>query len=94
MRERLIGLIQDSVDGCARHWAEVIADYLLENEVVVLPEKVYWFDMGGNITEAKRIDEFFAETEKGYGYQIAYSEIGKIVFLTREDAEAKLKGGE
>lgn len=35
MRERLIGLIQDSVDGCARYWAEVIADYLLENGVVV-----------------------------------------------------------
>ena len=40
MRERLIGLIQDSVDGCARHWAEVIADYLLQNGVVVLPCKV------------------------------------------------------
>ena len=40
MRERLIELIQPSVDGCARHWAEVIADYLLENGVVVLPCKV------------------------------------------------------
>lgn len=40
MRERLIELIQTSVDGCARHWAEVIADYLLENGVVVLPCKV------------------------------------------------------
>jgi hypothetical protein len=71
---------------------EKFADYLLDNGVVVLPEKVYWFNMGGNLTEAKRIDEFFAETEKGYGYQIAYSEIGKTVFLTKEDAEAKLKG--
>jgi hypothetical protein len=40
MRERLIELIQDSVNGCARHWAEVIADYLIDNGVVVLPCKV------------------------------------------------------
>lgn len=39
-RERLIELIQKSVDGCARHWAEVVADYLLANGVVVLPCKV------------------------------------------------------
>lgn len=36
-REKLIELIMVSVGGCARHWAEVIADYLLENGVVVLP---------------------------------------------------------
>ena len=40
MRERLIELIQTSVGGCARHCAEVIADYLLENGVVVPPCKV------------------------------------------------------
>lgn len=35
-RERLIELIQNAVDGCARHWAEVIADHLLANGVIVL----------------------------------------------------------
>ena len=40
MRDRLIELIQDSVEGCARHWAEIIADYLLENGVIVPPCKV------------------------------------------------------
>lgn len=40
MRERLIELIQDSVFGCARHWAEVIADNLLANGVIVPPCKV------------------------------------------------------
>lgn len=35
-REKLIELIMLSVGGCARHWAEVIADYLLANGVVVL----------------------------------------------------------
>lgn len=39
-RERLIELIQKSVDGCARHWAEVVADYLLANGVIVPPCKV------------------------------------------------------
>ena len=40
MRDRLVELIQDSVQGCARNWAEVIADYLLANGVIVLPCKV------------------------------------------------------
>ena len=30
-RDRLIELIQNSVNGCARHWAELIADHLLAN---------------------------------------------------------------
>lgn len=34
-RDRLTELIQDSVNGCARYWAEVIADYLLANGVIV-----------------------------------------------------------
>lgn len=32
-RERLIQLIQQAVGGCARHWAELIADNLLSNGV-------------------------------------------------------------
>ena len=40
MRDGLIEMIQNSVNGCARHWAEIIADYLLANSVVVLPCKV------------------------------------------------------
>lgn len=35
MRDRLIELIQNAVNGCARHWAEVVADYLIENGVIV-----------------------------------------------------------
>lgn len=36
-RDRLIELIQSAVDGCARHWAEKIADYLIENGVIAIP---------------------------------------------------------
>lgn len=34
-RNKLIDLIQNAVGGCARHWAEVIADYLIANGVTV-----------------------------------------------------------
>lgn len=34
-REKLIGLIQNAVDGCARNWAEVIADNLIHNGIIV-----------------------------------------------------------
>jgi hypothetical protein len=40
MRDRLIELIQNAVNGCARHWAEIIADHLLSNGVIVPPCKV------------------------------------------------------
>lgn len=33
-KERLVKMIQDSVGGCARYWAEIIADHLIENGVV------------------------------------------------------------
>ena len=36
-RDRLIELIKNAVNGCARHWAEIIADYLLANGVIVSP---------------------------------------------------------
>lgn len=34
-REKLIELIQNAVGGCARNWAEAIADHLLANGVTV-----------------------------------------------------------
>jgi hypothetical protein len=35
VREKLVEIIQNSVGGCARHWAEVIADGLLAHGVTV-----------------------------------------------------------
>lgn len=32
-KEKLVGLIQSAVGGCARHWAELIADKLISNGV-------------------------------------------------------------
>lgn len=90
MRDRMIGLIQSSVDGCARHWAEVIADCLIANGGILPPCKVgdtvYQICNGGRIYES---------TIKGVIYDtngIAFDEraIGKIIFLTREEAEQAL----
>ena len=35
VRENLVEIIQNSVGGCARHWAEVIADGLIAHGVTV-----------------------------------------------------------
>ena len=60
MRDRLVEMIQDSVNGCARHWAEIIADYLLANGVMVPPCKVgqtvYIIDDGDEGTESYVLD--------------------------------------
>lgn len=37
MRDRLIELIQNAVNGCARHWAEIIADHLISKGVTIEP---------------------------------------------------------
>ena len=66
MRERLIELIQTSVDGCARHWAEVIADYLLENGVVVLPCKV-----GDKVFRATQLVNGESFVQEGIVFEIA-----------------------
>lgn len=39
MREKLIELIRDAVNGCSSYWAGLIADNLIDNGVT-LPEKV------------------------------------------------------
>ena len=35
VREKLVEIIQNSVGGCARHWAEIIADGLIAQGVTV-----------------------------------------------------------
>ena len=44
VREKLVEIIQNSVGGCARHWAEVIADGLIANGVTVQECKVAEID--------------------------------------------------
>ena len=60
VREKLVEIIQNSVGGCARHWAEVIADGLISHGVTVQECK-----LGVKKTNADRIrsinDEELAE---------------------------------
>ena len=50
MRDRLIDLIIESVHGCARHWAEIIADHLIYNGVKLLNhDKHKYVDVNGII---------------------------------------------
>lgn len=97
-RERLVEMIQDAVGGCAKHWAEIIADYLLSNGAIVPPCKVgdSIFRVGnGEIWEwlIEHIEIYEDEigfVDDGENY-FTPDKIGKTVFLTKEEAEEKLK---
>ena len=126
-KERLIEIIQNSVGGCARNWAEVIADGLISNGVIVLPCKVgdtvyqiddvWYLDSREPYTYhyEKEVLEFVVrsvsiscnsksvwtkkirtcEIKNGkiidHQHNIEFDEIGKTVFLTREEAERELE---
>lgn len=103
MRDKLSKMIQSAVGGCAKYWADVIADYLIDNNVVVLPCKI-----GQTIYDAS---EFFAgldcpdiyelkdaemTVEKvgndrylfDYdGIHVFHNNIGVTQFFSREEAE-------
>ena len=99
MRDRLIELIQDSVGGCARHWAELIADHLLAEGVIVPPCKV------GQTVYCIRYDKARKPFVKPLGvlsvticgkgeftiFTTREDMLGKTVFLTKEEAERALE---
>lgn len=104
-RERLIKLLEGkSIDTMAD--VEYVADYLLENGVIVPPvkvgQKVYYVieSLGevaeGCIREIIVAEEVFVNfTLKGWFSQTSHiGEIGKTVFLTKEEALQALKGAE
>ena len=89
---------------------DFIADYLLANGVIVPPvtigQKVWelcqWKYRDTEIREGK-ISMIQQKADKSWKirisvnhfvYDITPDKIGKTIFLTREEAEAKLKGGE
>lgn len=104
-RERLIELLQNwgnkENDGVR---AESIADYLLENGVVVSPVKVgdvvyYVGGMYHHLIKSAKVEAFeinetevielYVCSENGVGFQ---DKIDKF-YLTKEEAEKALKGG-
>lgn len=106
MKERLIKLIQDAVGGCARNWAEIIADGLIESGVILptckVGDTVYVLNDFGYKKEIKEYEvgviaikganEFSkALWQDVYGGEIGtFADIGKTVFLTKEEAELAL----
>lgn len=101
MRERLIKLIQSSVGGCARNWAEVIADsiikdgwtrpsYKLGQTVYTIADGYYWEGQAmayyQTVTGTYYLIKFKDGTRRAYY-------LGEI-FPTREEAERALKGEE
>lgn len=104
MRDSLVELIVDAVGGCSTYWAKCIADHLIENGVTVPPcslHQTLW-----EITWNKRIEQCKVSslTQKADGsfkirispkcsgvYEITPDKIGEKVFLTKSEAEAKLK---
>ena len=101
MKEKLIELIQESVDGCARHWAERIADNLLANGVIVPPcnvgDDIYWIDDESNTVECEK-NGIAAVAYYGRGeFKIISKDENppealhtKWCMLTKEEAEAAL----
>ena len=106
-KERLIELIlnvkSDDFRGVS---VEQIADYLLENGVIVLPVKVgdtvYIIDLDDydEYTDVVIDTEVFAIGDGCFYFYVeqgsvlltySYSDIGESVFLTREEAEKALK---
>lgn len=104
MKNRLIELIQDAVGGCARHWAEIIAENLISAGVAP-PCKVgdkVWFNRSFHGT--KHPQEGIVSEVKfiSYGgkdrFQIVVKYIGrgewmKEVFPTYDEAIKALERG-
>lgn len=100
-RERLVELLLESEpikerdldDGWEDNEISDIAEYLLENGVIVLPCKV-----GDTVYQTDTAGQIYASTVKNIIYDtssIAFDEraIGTTVFLTKEQAEKALKCG-
>lgn len=92
-RERLVELLDQNCGYVEEQKAEMLADYLLENGVIVSPVKV-----GDTVYQTDTAGRIYASTVKNIIYDtssIAFDEraIGITVFLTKEEALKALKGG-
>ena len=103
MRDRLIELIDKAIDDTATS-CEEIADYLLANGVIVPPCKagdtIYFVESAISCVWEGKIASwsvqkdglwFYAQYTCGLNYWHEEQDIGKTVFLTREEAEKALK---
>ena len=64
VREKLVEIIQNSVGGCARYWAEVIADGLIANGVTVQE----WIPVDDRLPDNKEYDWVLAQVVEDNGF--------------------------
>ena len=103
MRDRLVELLKNSSQYITEQDSliEKIADYLLDNGVIVPPckvgQNVYYPSASFGRIFKKPVDEILMSDKGNYIHfastYMPFENIGKTVFLTREDAEAKQKEG-
>lgn len=102
MKEQLIKLIQTSVGGCARNWAEVIADSIIKDgwnkQSYKLGQKVYIVDKNDSEWHEAKITAFY-QTETGTYYLVIFRDGIRgaysldEIFPTKEAAEKALREG-
>ena len=64
VRGKLVEIIQNSVGGCARHWAEVIADGLIAHGVTVQE----WISVEDRLPDNKEHDWVLAQVVEDNGF--------------------------
>lgn len=97
-RERLIELIQNAVNGCARNWAEVIADclisagviappYKVDDTVYVIADNLCWKAIVRSVwyRKSKWEEDDLVAVEYGDGEIKSY--YGREIYFTEEEAE-------
>ena len=93
MRENAAKNEQGNIVCSPELWEEIAS--VIERAIIPpckVGDKVYWFNLINTIVEAEVIQiGLDAKTESGYVYDIPFSDFGKTVFLTKEEAEEKLK---
>lgn len=96
-RERLIELIKRGNDGYDFNSLELIADYLLENGVIIpsfkVGDTVYSIDVvwHNNCDDYDNVIEEIIVTESDMLLWLYLKAFGKTIFLTKEEAEAAFK---
>lgn len=110
MRDKLSEIIQSAVGGCAKYWADVIADKLIAEGVIIPPcyigQEIWHITKhydGRNEIRKGKVSMLQQKSDKSWKIRITVNssvwdftpdEIGTEYFLTREEAEKALERSE
>lgn len=93
MRDKLSNMIQSAVGGCAKYWADVIADKLISEGVIVPPckvgDKTYLLleklKGGYDIVVSKCVEIFENENGKWFSMYFDCVDIGNSIEFQSDD---------